>query len=135
LPYDRSTVDGRSAGLDNAAYPVELNRTAHVVGTFIDPAEPCWRIIRAAKLGYLPALSALLNGIEASFRVTLHLLNKEDDRDIRDVSPYRVLSDKPILQGHEAGMPVSGFHTGEPHPRQAIVRLCWFMRSSTAGST
>jgi hypothetical protein len=55
---------------------------------------------------YLPALSALLNGIEASLRVTLHLLNKEDDQDIRDVSPYRVLSNKLILQGHEAGMPV-----------------------------
>jgi len=55
---------------------------------------------------YLPALSALLNGIEASLRVTLHLLNKEEDQDIRDLSPYRVLSNELILQGHDIGMPV-----------------------------
>lgn len=56
---------------------------------------------------YLPALSSLLNGIEASLRVTLHLLNKNaEQQDIRDLSPYRVLSNKLILQAQEAGMPV-----------------------------
>lgn len=55
---------------------------------------------------YVPALSSLLNGIEASLRVTLHLLNKETHEDIRDLSPYRVLSNNLILQAQEAGMPV-----------------------------
>lgn len=55
---------------------------------------------------YIPALSSLLNGIEASLRVTLHLLDKEAGQDIRDLSPYRVLSNNLILQAHEAGMPV-----------------------------
>ena len=56
---------------------------------------------------YLPALSSLLNGIEASLRVTLHLLNKDTEQpDIRDLSPYCVLSNKLISQAQEAGMPV-----------------------------
>jgi hypothetical protein len=56
---------------------------------------------------YLPALSSLLNGIEASLRVTLHLLNKQPEQhDIRDLSPYRVLSNKLILQAQDEGMPV-----------------------------
>jgi len=56
---------------------------------------------------YLPALSSLLNGIEASLRVTLHLLNKDKEHpDIWALSPYRVLSNKLILQAQEAGMPV-----------------------------
>jgi hypothetical protein len=55
---------------------------------------------------YLPALSSLLNGIEASLRVTLHLLGKNAEQDVRDLSPYRVLSNKLILQAAEASMPV-----------------------------
>lgn len=55
---------------------------------------------------YVPALSSLLNGIEASLRVTLHLLNKEADQDIRDLSPYRVLSNNLISQAEAVGMPV-----------------------------
>ncbi|AWM88637.1 hypothetical protein [Microvirga sp. 17 mud 1-3] len=55
---------------------------------------------------YVPALSSLLNGIEATLRVTLHLLDKKPEQDIRDISPYRVLSNKLILQAHEVGMPV-----------------------------
>jgi|SRR5712664_4136413 len=55
---------------------------------------------------YVPALSSLLNGIEASLRVTLHLLGKDKEKDIRDLSPYRVLSNKLILQAQEAEMPV-----------------------------
>ena len=55
---------------------------------------------------YVPALSSLLNGIEASLRVTLHLINKEAGEDIRDLSPYRVLSNNLILQADAAGMPV-----------------------------
>jgi hypothetical protein len=56
---------------------------------------------------YLPSLSSLLNGIEASLRVTLHLLNKNAEQQVlQDLSPYRVLSNKLILQAQEAGMPV-----------------------------
>jgi hypothetical protein len=55
---------------------------------------------------YVPALSSFLNGIEASLRVTLHLINKEADQDIRDLSPYRVLSNNLISQAEAAGMPV-----------------------------
>lgn len=65
---------------------------------------------------YLPALSSLLNGIEASLRVTLHLLNKNaEQQDIRDLSPYRVLSNKLILQAHEAGMPVRYLAFNDEH--------------------
>lgn len=39
-------------------------------------------------------------------RVTLHLLGKEPNEDIRDISPYRVLSNNLILQAMDAGMPV-----------------------------
>ncbi|MFE0757899.1 hypothetical protein ACFW16_28320 [Inquilinus sp. NPDC058860] len=56
---------------------------------------------------YIPALSSLLNGLEASLRVTLHLLNQvPQEQDLRDISPYRVLSNKLILQAQEAGLPV-----------------------------
>jgi hypothetical protein len=56
---------------------------------------------------YLLALSSLLNGIEATLRVTLHLLNKDTEQpDIKNLSPYRVLSNKLILDAQEAGMPV-----------------------------
>ena len=55
---------------------------------------------------YVPALSSLLNGIEATLRVTLHLLHKEPSDDIRDISPYRVLSNTLINQVKDAGLPV-----------------------------
>ena len=55
---------------------------------------------------YVPALSSLLNGIEATLRVTLHLLSMEPGEDIRDISPYRVLSNALIENAQEAGMPV-----------------------------
>lgn len=56
---------------------------------------------------YLPALSSLLNGIEASLRVNLHFLNKDTKQpNIQDLSPYRVLSNKLILDAQVAGMPV-----------------------------
>jgi hypothetical protein len=55
---------------------------------------------------YLPALSSLLNGIEASLRVTLHLLEKREWNVGRDLSPYQVLSNALIAQGHKLGLPV-----------------------------
>lgn len=55
---------------------------------------------------YVPALSSLLNGIEATLRVTLHILGKAPDEDIRDISPYRVLSNTLINQAQEAGLPI-----------------------------
>src|SRR6266849_791925 len=64
---------------------------------------------------YLPALSSLLNGIEASLRVTLHLLGKAAEQDIRDLSPYRVLSNKLIQQAEEAGMPVKYLAFNDEH--------------------
>lgn len=65
---------------------------------------------------YLPALSSLLNGIEASLRVTLHLLPRgPSDQDIRDLSPYRVLSNKLIQQAYEAGMPVRYLAFNDEH--------------------
>jgi hypothetical protein len=36
----------------------------------------------------------------------LHLLGRDAEQDIRDLSPYRVLSNRLILQADEAGMPV-----------------------------
>jgi hypothetical protein len=55
---------------------------------------------------YVPALSSLLNGIEATLRVTLHMLKKEAEDDIRDISPYRVLSNTLINEAKDAGLPV-----------------------------
>jgi hypothetical protein len=55
---------------------------------------------------YLPALSSLLNGVEASLRVTLHLLEKDKWSVGDDLSPYQVLSNTLISHGQKLGMPV-----------------------------
>jgi hypothetical protein len=55
---------------------------------------------------YLPALSALLNGIEATLRITLHQLANVNPGGLEDLSPYKVLSNNLILQAHDMGMEV-----------------------------
>jgi len=53
---------------------------------------------------YIPATSVLLNGIEASLRVTIHQLKNHPD--FSDLSPYQVLSNCLISKAKEFGLPV-----------------------------
>lgn len=55
---------------------------------------------------YVPALSSLLNGIEASLRITMHQLDPGIESDLSELSPYRVLSNKLISQASELGVDV-----------------------------
>ncbi|MDP3195315.1 hypothetical protein [Tabrizicola sp.] len=85
---------------------------------------------------YLPALSSLLNGIEATLRVTLHQIDAEISNKTAELSPYRVLSNNLILQASEKGMEVrylafndeqdfmEKLHSSKPNRRDVeIVRL------------
>nr|WP_290226833.1 hypothetical protein [Trichocoleus desertorum] len=53
---------------------------------------------------YIPACSAILNGIEASLRITIHQVEKSND--ISKLSPYQVLSNPLILKAKDLGLPV-----------------------------
>ncbi len=53
---------------------------------------------------YIPACSSMLNGIEASLRVTIHQLEKSED--ILNISPYQVLSNPLISKARDFGLPV-----------------------------
>lgn len=54
---------------------------------------------------YLPGVSALLNGIEASLRVTMHQITTEQSGG-SEPSPYRVLSNVLLASANEAGLPI-----------------------------
>jgi hypothetical protein len=53
---------------------------------------------------YIPACSSILNGIEASLRVTIHQLEKS--KGIDTLSQYQVLSNSLILKAADFGIPV-----------------------------
>ena len=53
---------------------------------------------------YIPACSSMLNGIEASLRITMHQLEKSED--IFNLSPYQVLSNPLISTAKDCGLPV-----------------------------
>ena len=55
---------------------------------------------------YVPAVSSFLNGIEASIRVTIDQLNNPENV-VKDLSPYKVLSNTLILNAYESGMPTN----------------------------
>ena len=69
-----------------------------------------WFFVQGAKAIrtglYVPGVSALLNGIEASLRVTIAQLEAEGSVDA--LSPYRVLSNNLIVNAQELSVPVSG---------------------------
>ena len=52
---------------------------------------------------YIPACSAILNGIEASLRITIHQLEKSEY--ISNLSPFQVLSNPLILKAKDLGLP------------------------------
>ncbi|HEY1926412.1 MAG TPA: hypothetical protein VGG92_03020 [Caulobacteraceae bacterium] len=54
---------------------------------------------------YLPGVSALLNGIEASLRVTMAELGGGDTEKL-ELSNYQLLSNTLLRQGRDAGLPV-----------------------------
>lgn len=54
---------------------------------------------------FVPGVSSLLNGIEASLRVTIAQVSDKGAM-IEELSPYRVLSNKLILNAAELGMPI-----------------------------
>jgi len=53
---------------------------------------------------YVPAVSSLLNGIEASLRVTIDQINNPID-ELLDLSPYKVLSNNLIKNARDIGLP------------------------------
>ena len=53
---------------------------------------------------YVPAVSSLLIGIEATLRVTIQQVNKPSVSE--EPSPYHVLSNKLLLNAHDVEMPV-----------------------------
>jgi len=55
---------------------------------------------------YVPALSSLLNGIEATLRITLHQIDSNAPENLSELSPYRVLSNKLISQAHDHGLEI-----------------------------
>jgi hypothetical protein len=62
--------------------------------------------VQAIRSGlYVPGVSSLLNGIEASLRVTV-AQSTDAQRDSDGMSPYRVLSNVLITQAEDAGMPI-----------------------------
>ncbi|MDS0862661.1 hypothetical protein NUV25_33695 [Burkholderia pseudomultivorans] len=57
---------------------------------------------------YVPGASSLLNGIEASLRVTIaQVTGAEPGKPLEELSPYRVLSNNLIVNASDVGMPVS----------------------------
>jgi hypothetical protein len=54
---------------------------------------------------YVPGVSSILNGIEASLRVTIAQVSTTQ-KSIEELSPYRVLSNKLIDDARDLGMPV-----------------------------
>jgi hypothetical protein len=54
---------------------------------------------------YLPGVSALLNGFEASLRVTLAQL-EPDYEGVLELSPTQVLNNKLLRKAHRAGIPI-----------------------------
>jgi hypothetical protein len=71
-------------------------------------AEFHWFFIQAVKALehdlYVPAVSSLLNGIEATLRVTLQQIAAPNVP--QEPSPYRVFSNKLIQDAHAHGLPV-----------------------------
>ncbi len=56
---------------------------------------------------YIPGVSSLLNGIEATLRVTIAQVSAASGvKSIEELSPYRVLSNNLILNAKDIGMPV-----------------------------
>lgn len=53
---------------------------------------------------YLPACSSILNGIEASLRLTMHQI--EGSGNVFNLSPYQVLSNPLILKAKNLGLPI-----------------------------
>lgn len=62
---------------------------------------------QALELGlYIPGVSALLNGIEASLRVTMAQLEPDYLGDKLELSPYQNLSNTLLRKGRDSGLPV-----------------------------
>jgi hypothetical protein len=54
---------------------------------------------------YIPGVSSILNGFEASLRVTMAQLDPNYDGKLR-LSPYHLLSNTMLSKAHDAGLPV-----------------------------
>ncbi len=54
---------------------------------------------------YIPGVSSILNGVEASLRVTMAQISPEYDGEL-SLSPYHVLSNTMLSKAHIAGLPV-----------------------------
>jgi hypothetical protein len=68
---------------------------------------------------YVPGVSSLLNGIEASLRVTIAQVTSI--REIEELSPYRVLSNNLIRNAQDVGMPIEAL--AFPHEADFLSKL------------
>ena len=86
----------------------EHQKDAHFFLENLRGAEFHWFFVQAVHALhydlYIPAISSLFNGIEATLRVTLCQIANPHDQ--QPPSPYRVLSNRLILDAHAHGMPV-----------------------------
>lgn len=70
---------------------------------------------------FIPGVSSLLNGIEASLRVTIAQVSCQAEV-VDALSPFRVLSNKLILNAEELGMPVNKLAFPEEADFEAKLR-------------
>ena len=54
---------------------------------------------------FVPGVSSLLNGVEASLRVTIAQVSS-GEKSVEDISPYKVLSNNLIKNAADLGMPI-----------------------------
>ena len=70
---------------------------------------------------FVPGVSSLLNGVEASLRVTIAQVSSEA-KAIEELSPYKVLSNNLIQNAAELGMPVDALaFPGEENFREKLT--------------
>lgn len=85
----------------------QLTKAYQFFSTYLGDPTIHWFFIQAIKALehdlYIPACSAILNGVEASLRRTVHQIEKGDDEIV--LSPYQVLSNPLVSKARGLGLP------------------------------
>ena len=85
----------------------QLTKAYQFFSTYLGDPSIHWFFIQAIKALehdlYIPACSAILNGVEASLRRTVHQMEKDEDEMV--LSPYQVLSNSLVSKAREFGLP------------------------------
>lgn len=107
MPTDKAAHDPRLMAFIEKGQR-DAARKNFFVGALLDPTFH-WHFTQGQQALeqelYLPGVSALLNGIEASLRVTMAELGG-GDLEKRELSNYQLLSNTLLRQGRDAGLPV-----------------------------